>query len=84
MLLSLLPFLNPVLGRLASPKVSVPIELLAMVALLVRARVKREPVRPYVVGVALSVGALGLLLALMLGMPALPERLWQHLYGAQR
>lgn len=82
MLLALLPFLNPALGRLVSPKLSLPVELLAMVALLVRARLKGEPVRPYVVGIALSLGALGVLLALMLGLPTLPERLWQHLYGA--
>lgn len=81
MLLSLLPFLNPALGRLVSPQVSLPVELLSMIALLVRARLRREPLRPYVVGLILFFTALGALIAVMIGRPDLPERLWHGLYG---
>jgi hypothetical protein len=81
MLLALLPFLNPALGRLISPMLSLPVELLAMVALLLRARRRKEPLRPYVVGLACFFVALGLLVGVMVGWPDLPERLWQVLYG---
>ncbi|MFN0064305.1 MAG: hypothetical protein ACKVPX_17490 [Myxococcaceae bacterium] len=81
MLLSLLPFLNPALGRLVAPQFSLPVELLSMIALLVRARRRREPLLPYFVGLSLFAVALGLLMVVMIGLPDLPEHLWQALYG---
>lgn len=82
MLLALLPFLNPALGRLVSPMLSLPIELLAMVALLLLARRRKEPLRPYVVGLGLFFVSLGLLVSVMVARPEIPERLWQGLYGS--
>lgn len=83
MLLSLVPFLNPALGRLVSPKLSLPVELLAMVALLLRARSRKESLRPYLVGLGLFFVALGLLVAVMVARPDIPERLWLALYAAR-
>jgi hypothetical protein len=82
MFLALLPFLNPSLGRLLLPQLSLPVEFLAMVALLLRARKRKEPLFPYAFGLGFSVVALGLLVAIMVGLPEVPERLWQALYGA--
>jgi hypothetical protein len=70
MMLSLVPFLNPTLGRLISPAVSVPFELVLLIALLVRARRRREDSRPYVVALA---AFLGLLVMLVVAMVALPK-----------
>lgn len=81
MMLSLLPFLNPALGRLISPQLSVPVELLSMIVLLVRARLKREPLRPYVVALIFFFAELGALIAVMVAWPNVPERLWQSLYA---
>ena len=53
------------------------------VSMSVRARRRREPLRPYVVGLSLFAVALGTLMFVIVGRPALPERLWQTLYGAR-
>jgi hypothetical protein len=69
MMLSLVPFLNPTLGRLISPAVSVPFELALLIALLVRARRRQEDVRPYAVALTALLGALGILVVVMVALP---------------
>ena len=81
MMLSLVPFLNPTLGRLISPAVSVPLELVLLVALLVRARRRREDLRPYAVAVKAFLGALAILVLVMVALPTLPAALWQLLFA---
>jgi hypothetical protein len=65
MKLTLVPFLDPTLGRLISPKVSVPVALLVILALLVRALVKKQEARPYIVGTAFFVSTLTALILVM-------------------
>ncbi|MDX2055000.1 MAG: hypothetical protein SFV15_21535 [Polyangiaceae bacterium] len=79
MMLSLVPFLNPTLGRIIHPAVSVPIELIVLVSLWVRARKKQEDARPYAIAVvALLVGLLALV-GVMVGVPSASEFLWRVL-----
>lgn len=80
MLMSLLPFLNPTLGRLISPAVSVTVELALLAALLVRARVKRLEMRPYGLALGAFLVALAALTSVMVAFPAAPERLWSLLF----
>ena len=80
MMLSLVPFLNPTLGRLISPAVSVPVELILLVALLVHARVKRRETRPYAVALYGFGAALATLVVVMVALPTAAERLWQILF----
>jgi hypothetical protein len=82
MILALVPFLNPPLGRLISPAVSIPIELAILVTLLVRARRRHTLARPYAIGLALFLGELAALVAVMVGWPELPEHLWQAMFAA--
>ncbi|HEY0707631.1 MAG TPA: hypothetical protein VGG33_12590 [Polyangia bacterium] len=81
MMLSLVPFLNPTLGRLISPAVSVPVELLVLVTVLVIARKRRREVRPYAVALTAFVGSLALLVVVMVALPTMADRLWQILFG---
>jgi hypothetical protein len=81
MMLSLVPFLNPTLGRLISPAVSVPFELLLLIALLVRARRRREDSRPYAVALAAFLGALAILVLVMVALPDVPQALWKLLFA---
>jgi len=81
MMLSLVPFLNPTLGRLISPAVSVPFELLLLIALLVRARRRREDSRPYAVALTAFLGALAILVLVMVALPDVPQVLWKLLFA---
>jgi hypothetical protein len=81
MMLSLVPFLNPTLGRLVSPAVSVPLELVLLIALLVRARRRREDSRPYAIALTAFLCALAVLVLVMVALPNVPELLWHVLFG---
>jgi hypothetical protein len=81
MMLSLVPLLNPTLGRLISPALSVPVELVLLVTLLVRARVNRLETRPYAIALTAFIGALAALVVVMVALPTAAERLWQILFG---
>lgn len=80
MMLSLVPFLNPTLGRLISPAVSMPVELLLLVTVLVRARRKQRPTRPYAIALIAFLGAVAALVLVMVALPTAAERLWQTLF----
>ncbi len=80
MMLSLVPFLNPTLGRLVSPAISVPLQLIVLVSLLVLARRKRRETRPYVVALIAFTGALAALVLVMVAFPGASEALWQALF----
>jgi hypothetical protein len=82
MILALLPFLNPALGRLISPKVSIPLQLVIIVTLLVRARRQKTLARPYAVGLALFLGGLGAVMAVLLVWPDVPDRLARALIAS--
>jgi hypothetical protein len=82
MKLTLVPFLDPTLGRLLSPVVGVTVALLVILALLVRALAKKQEARPYIVGAAFFVAALSALFAVMTVRPDLARSLWQAMYGA--
>lgn len=82
MILTFAPFLNPSLGRLISPMVSVPIELLVILGLMTHALVRKREAKPYIVGaIAFSI-SLGGLMVLMTAAPELSQQLWQILFGA--
>jgi hypothetical protein len=72
MILALVPFINPALGRLIlptgilPPMVTIPVQLIVIVALLVRARWRKALARPYAIGLAMYIAALA---GLMLVMP---------------
>jgi hypothetical protein len=67
MMLSLVPFLNPTLGRIIHPAVSVPVELVVLVSLWVRARRKKEETLPYAFSVwAFLAGVAALAVAMVL------------------
>ena len=87
-ILALVPFINPALGRLVlptgilPPMVTIPVQLVIIVTLLVRARWRKTLARPYAIGLAVYLSALaGLMVVMGLG-PDLPERLWRATFGA--
>jgi hypothetical protein len=82
MILAAVPFLNPALGRLLSPMISLPLELLIIVGLLVRERIKRGTPRPYAVGLAVFVLGFAGLVTTMMVFPSLAEQLWQLVWGS--
>jgi len=82
MILALLPFLNPALGRLISPEVSISLEFVAIVTLLVHARRRKTLARPYAIGLGLFVAGLGGVMAVLGVFPEVPEHLWQVLIAS--
>jgi hypothetical protein len=64
MILSLVPFINPALGRLVlrmgimPPMVTIPVQLVVIVTLLVRARWRKTLARPYAIGLVVYLAAL--------------------------
>ncbi len=81
MMLSLLPFLNPALGRLISPGVSIPLQFVILVALLISARRRGTLARPYAVGLGMFCVGLAGVMAMLQLRPEVPERLWLALFG---
>ena len=81
MMMSLLPFLNPALGRLVAPGAGVPVELVVMIVLLVRARRRGHVTRPYVLALACFLVASAILAVLMGAAPGVSETLWRLLTG---
>jgi hypothetical protein len=81
MILAIFPFLNPSLARLISPKFSMPFELAIILTLLVKARVQKKETRPYLVGLAIFIGALAGVITLLVAAPSAPESLWQLVWG---
>lgn len=81
MMLTLVPFLNPTVGRLISPAVSVPLELVVLLSLLVYARVRRRETRPFSIALAAFACALAGLVVVMVGMPTAPDALWALLFA---
>jgi hypothetical protein len=75
MMLSLVPFLNPTLGRIIHPAVSVPIELIVLVSLWVRARRRQEETRPYAIAVVAFLVALVALVVVMVAVPSAAQSL---------
>ena len=76
MMLSLLPFLNPTLGRLLRPEVSVPVELLVLIALLIRAHRRQEPKWPYGAALVALLSALATLVLVFSLWPTAGTWLW--------
>ena len=81
MMLSLVPFINPTLGRLISPAVSIPFELLLLIALLARARRRREDIRPYAVALTAFMVLLAALVVVMVAFPKVPQVLWRLMFA---
>lgn len=81
MMLSLVPFLNPTLGRIIHPAVSVPIELIVLVSLWVRARRRQEETRPYAIAVVAFLVGVVALAAVLAAVPSASEALWHLLVG---
>ena len=87
MILALVPFINPALGRLVlamglmPPMVTIPVQLLVIVTLLVRARWRKTLARPYAIGLAVYLVALASLMVMIGLLPTLPERLWHAMFG---
>lgn len=75
MILALVPFINPALGRLILPTgilppiITIPVQLIIIVALLVHARWRKTLARPYAIGLALYLAALA---GLMVVLPSPP------------
>lgn len=71
MILALVPFINPALGRLVlpigilPPMVTIPVQLVIIVTLLVRARRRKTLARPYAIGLAVYLSALAGLMVVM-------------------
>jgi len=81
MILSALPFINPGLGRFIAPEMSVPVEFLLILGLLLAARLKKQPYRPYLVGLGSMVLFLGIILYISLIDPAIIELMWMAVWG---
>jgi hypothetical protein len=64
MLLTAVALINAPLGRAIAPQVSVPFELLVIIALLIVARKRGEPWRPFLVGAVSYVVLLGVIMAI--------------------
>jgi len=75
MILALVPFINPALGRLIlptgilPPMVTIPVQLIIIVALLVRARWRKTLARPYAIGLAVYLAALAGLMVVLSSPP---------------
>lgn len=83
MMFSLVTFLIPTLGRHISPAFGVPVELLVIVALFLRARRKKHDTRPYSAALIAFLGALAalVLVMVMVALPTAAGRLWLVLFG---
>ena len=75
MMLSLLPFLNPTLGRLIAPGAGIPVELVVMIVLLVRARRQQRPTSPHIAALSAFLVAMALLAGVMGAVPSIAETL---------
>jgi hypothetical protein len=71
MILALVPFINPALGRLIlptgimPPMVTIPLQFVVIVTLLVHARWRKTLARPYAIGLAVYLSALAALMVVM-------------------
>lgn len=81
MILSAIPFINPGLGRFIAPEVSVPVEFLLILGLLLTARFKKQPYRPYLVGLGSMVLFLGIIMYISVINPAIMESMWMAIWG---
>lgn len=87
MILALVPFINPALGRLIvptglmPPMVTIPVQLVVIATLFVRARIRKTLARPYAIGLIIYLAALAGLMVTLGVWPTVPERLWQAMFG---
>lgn len=81
MILTIAPFINPGLGRLTSPAVSVPAEFLFILTLGVVAYLRKQPFRAYLVGLGAFVGGIGTVATVSITQPWILEGLWEALWG---
>lgn len=81
MILSALPFINPGLGRFIGPEISLPVELLCIIALLVLERFHQKIYKPYWIGLGAFFGMLGVIIYLSVINPQILENAWQLIWG---
>ncbi|MEO5906713.1 MAG: hypothetical protein ABIQ11_08305 [Saprospiraceae bacterium] len=81
MVLSALPFLNPGLGRLIHPGISVMLELSIILMLLVIEYFNQKRYKPYVIGLASFFIMLGLIMYISQINPQIIETLWIYIWG---
>lgn len=81
MILSALPFINPSIGRLISPAVSLPIELGIILTLLLIERYNQKRYKPYWIGLGSFFIALGFIVYISLINPDVIEFMWQLIWG---
>lgn len=81
MILSMLPFINPGLGRFIAPEVSLPVELIIILSLLLTAYFQKKAYRPYLVGLGSFFLFLGFILYISFANPTIIEMLWNAFWG---
>lgn len=81
MILSAVPFLNPGLGRFIGPEVSVPVEFLLILTLLLTAYFRKQPYRPYLVGLGCMVLLLSGIVYVSVIEPSVMEWIWAAIWG---
>lgn len=81
MMLTVVPFINPTLGRAIAPEVSTTAEFVFIIALLVAARVRKTAWQPY--GVALVTLVVLTLVIVYIAVidPGIIEGLWETIWG---
>ena len=81
MMLSVVPFINPGLGRFISPEVSISVEFLLIVCLLLVASFQKKPYKPYLVAIVSFVLLLGSIVYVSVVNPSIFERIWVIIWG---
>lgn len=81
MILTALPFINPALGRLISPMVSVPVQLLLLLTLMTIDIIKKRPYRPYVIGLVALLFLLGVIVYISVIDVAIIEGMWAAVWA---
>ncbi len=81
MMLTPVAFINPTLGRVISPEVSLPVQLILLLTLFIVARVRRETWQPYAVALLGYVMLLVLIIYISFIQPSITTWIWDALWG---
>ena len=81
MILTAIPFINPGLGRFISPAISLPVELVLILALLLTSYFQKKPYKPYLVGMGSFFLLLGFIVYISLINPIIIENIWNAIWG---
>lgn len=82
MILSAIPFINPGLGRLISPAVSVPVQFLIIITLLIIEYFYNKKYKPYLIALGTYIALMGFIVYISVISPVILENCWQLIWGS--